>query len=81
MNYKTTIEAFNELLDTPDIADTLDMSPASIRNWRRRLNNGEIKQETMDAALLKAGWTVASEKLWTKTHARGKIKKGTGKKG
>lgn len=66
MKELTTQEAFRELLSTPGISDTLSMAESSIRNWKRRLNgNGyKIKIETMEAALLKAGWKVVAEKKW-----------------
>lgn len=61
---KTTDAALSELINKRGIANELGINDSTLRAWRKRLQEGRLPQEKKDEILLKAGYTVAQEKMW-----------------
>lgn len=65
MEIKGTREAFIALIHERGINKQLEVSPATVRGWRKRVTEGAlISLDKMEEMLLKAGASVVHEKVW-----------------
>lgn len=70
----TTKEAFEKLLESPELITKLKSNLSTIRTWRQRFKAGKLPVEKMEQILLKAGATKKPE-VWTLIPTSKKVNK------
>jgi len=63
---KTTQQAFEELLNSPNAAEKMGIKQEQIYILRNRLKAGKVSINKMEQHLTHAGYQVAQEKMWRK---------------
>jgi hypothetical protein len=63
---KTTQQAFEELLKSPNAAEKMGIKQEQIYILRNRLKAGKVSINKMEQHLTHAGYEVAQEKMWVK---------------
>lgn len=66
---KTTQQAFEELLNSPNAAEKMGIKQEQIYILRQRLKTGKVSLNKMEKHLTQAGYQVAQEKMWTTKEA------------
>lgn len=61
---KTTQQAFEELLNSPNAAEKMGIKQEQIYILRQRLKAGKVSLNKMEKHLAQAGYKVAQEKMW-----------------
>jgi hypothetical protein len=72
MEIEGTKQAFETMLQERGIYRKLGVDTSTVANWKTYLKKGQsISLDKMEEMLLKAGATIAQEKIWNVSDVRG----------
>lgn len=60
----TTKEAFQYILDNPELVEKLGLNQSTARSLRRRFKHGKVTIDKMEELIAAAGGVVKQEKQW-----------------